>query len=249
MSHVVEHNLLFVRRVARALAGRSRTSSVLEFEDLVQAGVVGLLEAEARFDPDRGIAFRAFALKRVVGAMHDELRRANRAPTPVVSLDAQVSPRSGETFVDTIAQPADPGTDDDASAIDALPPFSLLSERRRTVLAYAAAGYRVTEIGAMMKISPTRVRQLLDGVASRNATSDPAALSAREREVLAATAEGLTAKEVADRLSISPSTVRDHRRNAAGKLGARNTTHAVAVAYEEGVLPLSSGGVPAPNGR
>lgn len=44
-------------------------------EDLVQAGVLGLLEALQRFDPGRGVRFESFATLRIRGAMLDELRR------------------------------------------------------------------------------------------------------------------------------------------------------------------------------
>ncbi|MBT9139460.1 MAG: RNA polymerase sigma factor FliA [Dehalococcoidia bacterium] len=44
-------------------------------DDLVQAGVLGLLEAMQRFDPNRGVRFESFATLRIRGAMLDELRR------------------------------------------------------------------------------------------------------------------------------------------------------------------------------
>jgi RNA polymerase sigma factor FliA len=44
-------------------------------EDLVQSGVLGLLEALQRFDQSRGIKFETFAGQRIRGAMLDELRR------------------------------------------------------------------------------------------------------------------------------------------------------------------------------
>lgn len=44
-------------------------------DDLVQAGVLGLLEALQRFDPSRGVRFESFAALRIRGAMLDELRR------------------------------------------------------------------------------------------------------------------------------------------------------------------------------
>lgn len=46
-----------------------------EVEELVQWGIVGLLEARERFDPSRGTPFAAFAERRVRGAMLDSLRR------------------------------------------------------------------------------------------------------------------------------------------------------------------------------
>jgi RNA polymerase sigma factor for flagellar operon FliA len=44
-------------------------------DDLLQSGVLGLMEALQRFDPSRGIKFETYAGQRIRGAMLDELRR------------------------------------------------------------------------------------------------------------------------------------------------------------------------------
>jgi len=62
------------------------------------------------------------------------------------------------------------------------------------------------------------------------------ALTARECEVLCLHAKGKTAKEIARILGISATTVKFHTRNAAGKLGAKNKTAAVACALRLGWL-------------
>jgi DNA-binding CsgD family transcriptional regulator len=58
----------------------------------------------------------------------------------------------------------------------------------------------------------------------------------REIQVLAAAAEGLCAQETARRLFLSQWTVKDYRKRAIERLGARNTTHAVALALRQGLL-------------
>jgi RNA polymerase sigma factor for flagellar operon FliA len=50
-------------------------SDVVSRDDLVGAGMVGLVEAAHRFDPSRGVQFRTFAYYRVKGAMVDFLRQ------------------------------------------------------------------------------------------------------------------------------------------------------------------------------
>jgi RNA polymerase sigma factor for flagellar operon FliA len=47
----------------------------IELGDLVQDGMIGLIDAACRFDEDRGIKFETFAERRVRGAMIDALRR------------------------------------------------------------------------------------------------------------------------------------------------------------------------------
>lgn len=59
-------------------------------------------------------------------------------------------------------------------------------------------------------------------------------LSRREIDVLKQLADGLTSKETSNALNISPHTVNFHVRNAIAKLGARNTTSAVARAMKMG---------------
>ena len=53
-------------------------------DDLIQAGLLGLLDAMRRFDPGRGIKFETFAAQRVRGAMLDELRRLCWLPRSLV---------------------------------------------------------------------------------------------------------------------------------------------------------------------
>ncbi len=62
------------------------------------------------------------------------------------------------------------------------------------------------------------------------------ALTAPELEVLEAAADGLSAQETAERLVKSPHTVIAQRRAIQAKLGARNLSHAIALAYRCRVL-------------
>ncbi len=48
--------------------------SCVELDDLVQAGMIGLMEAEQRFEPSHGATFVGYACSRIQGAMLDELR-------------------------------------------------------------------------------------------------------------------------------------------------------------------------------
>jgi RNA polymerase sigma factor for flagellar operon FliA len=65
--------LPFVEALARRLAASMPHS--IDIGDLVQDGVLGLMDAANRFDVDRGIKFETFAERRVRGAMIDALRR------------------------------------------------------------------------------------------------------------------------------------------------------------------------------
>ncbi|HEY9457591.1 MAG TPA: helix-turn-helix transcriptional regulator, partial [Gaiella sp.] len=63
-------------------------------------------------------------------------------------------------------------------------------------------------------------------------------LTARERDVLAGAADGETAEQTGARLYLSSETVKSYRKRVIAKLGAKNGTHAVALALRTGLLPL-----------
>jgi RNA polymerase sigma factor for flagellar operon FliA len=65
--------LPFVESLARRVASSMPHS--IELSDLVQDGMIGLIDAAKRFDDSRGIKFETFAERRVRGAMIDALRR------------------------------------------------------------------------------------------------------------------------------------------------------------------------------
>src|SRR5262245_65790109 len=65
--------LPFVEALARRMAASMPNS--IDIGDLVQDGVLGLIDAAHRFDEGRGIKFETFAERRVRGAMIDALRK------------------------------------------------------------------------------------------------------------------------------------------------------------------------------
>jgi len=69
----VEAGLPFVEALARRMASTMPHS--IDISDLVQDGVIGLIDAAHRFDDSRGIKFETFAERRIRGAMIDALRK------------------------------------------------------------------------------------------------------------------------------------------------------------------------------
>ena len=51
--------------------------------DLIQAGMIGLIEASRKFDPEQGASFETYAGIRIRGAMLDEIRRTDWTPRSV----------------------------------------------------------------------------------------------------------------------------------------------------------------------
>ncbi len=77
---VAEHAEL-VRRIAHHLVVRMPAS--VDVDDLVQAGMIGLLEAARQYDPSQGASFETYASIRIRGAMIDEIRRGDWVPRSV----------------------------------------------------------------------------------------------------------------------------------------------------------------------
>jgi len=77
---LTEH-LGLVHHVARQV---SRTLTVdVDFDELVSAGTMGLMNALDHFDTSRGLAFSTFAAPRIRGSILDELRRQDHVPRSV----------------------------------------------------------------------------------------------------------------------------------------------------------------------
>lgn len=75
-----EHAKL-VKRIAFHMMNRLPPS--VQAEDLIQAGMIGLLEAAKHYDPTQGASFETYAGIRVRGAMLDEIRRSDWTPRSV----------------------------------------------------------------------------------------------------------------------------------------------------------------------
>jgi len=77
---VVAHEPL-VKRIAYHLM--SRLPASVQADDLIQAGMIGLIEASRKFDPEQGASFETYAGIRIRGAMLDEIRRTDWTPRSV----------------------------------------------------------------------------------------------------------------------------------------------------------------------
>ena len=77
---VVKHQSL-VKRIANHLAARMPAS--VQIDDLVQSGMIGLLEAASKYDASKGASFETFAGIRIRGAMLDEIRKGDWGPRSV----------------------------------------------------------------------------------------------------------------------------------------------------------------------
>jgi RNA polymerase sigma factor for flagellar operon FliA len=81
MDALVREHADLVKRIAYHLAGRLPPQ--VEVDDLMQAGMIGLLEAAQHYSTGRGASFETYAGIRIRGAMLDALRKLDWAPRSV----------------------------------------------------------------------------------------------------------------------------------------------------------------------
>ena len=82
---LVMAHLGMVKRVALHL--KVRLPPFMELDELIQVGMIGLLEAARAFDPVKGQEFENFAHSRVRGAILDEVRRLSFLPRSAVAIN------------------------------------------------------------------------------------------------------------------------------------------------------------------
>ena len=170
-----------VERIAHRAAATYGLPASVDASDLVSCGVLGLAEAWDRFDPERGIAFEAFAIPRIKGAVIDAIRAADWVPRKarqraretgeqlavLVSMDEDRGSESGERMstADKLAddQLPEPGTElmvaeDKRELIGTL---NRLPERERMIVTlHYFEGVALQEIAKSLGVTESRVSQL-----------------------------------------------------------------------------------------
>jgi RNA polymerase sigma factor FliA len=106
-----------VERIAHKAAATYGLPAAVEVDDLISCGVLGLAEAFDRYDASRGVAFEAYAIPRVRGAVIDAIRAADWVPRKA----RQRSRMTGEPVAVLVSMDADRQTEDgDRSTADRL---------------------------------------------------------------------------------------------------------------------------------
>lgn len=86
-----------VKRIAYHLMARLPAS--VQVDDLIQVGMIGLLDAVNNYDGEQGAQFETYAVQRIRGAMLDELRQSDWLPR-----SARKTLRRIETAISTLGQ-------------------------------------------------------------------------------------------------------------------------------------------------
>ena len=75
---LLTENLSEVRYIARRI--HDRLPSHVQFDDLVHAGILGLIDAVDKFDPGKNVQLKSYARFRIRGAILDSLRQLDWSP-------------------------------------------------------------------------------------------------------------------------------------------------------------------------
>lgn len=81
VDELVQSHMPLVKKIALHLM--ARLPDHIQLEDLMQAGMVGLLEAASKYEPTQGASFETYAGIRIRGAIVDEIRRGDWVPRSV----------------------------------------------------------------------------------------------------------------------------------------------------------------------
>lgn len=75
---LIEHYLPIVKYTAERL--RARFPKCVELDELYSAGILGLMDAIEKFDPDEKVRFETYSVLRIQGAIRDDIRKTDRVP-------------------------------------------------------------------------------------------------------------------------------------------------------------------------
>ena len=147
---LISRNLDLVRILA---ASEWRHRTYLDLDDLISAGNLGLVKAAEKYEPSRGVPFRAYARHWIVGSILDEVRGlARQWKRRPLSLDAAAETGDAPSPLGELLASAD-RAEGVTLAVDAL---GAVTERERNFLLAQAAGFSLAEIAEAQGISEAR---------------------------------------------------------------------------------------------
>lgn len=169
-----------VQRIAHRASATYGLPQGVDTADLVSCGVLGLAEAWERYDPERGVAFEAFAVPRVKGAIVDAIRASDWVPrkarqkarltgeplTLLVSIDEQRPSEDGDrSTAERLADDAapQPGADivEAEDRRELMGCMNELPERERMIVTlHYFQGVQLAEIARSLGVTESRVSQL-----------------------------------------------------------------------------------------
>ncbi len=183
----VEKYSPLIRYLADRLA--ARLPAHINKDDLVSAGVLGLIDAVDKFEPARGIMFKTYAEFRIKGAMLDELRALDWVPRTIRKKANQLEKLWQQLEMELKRPPSD---EESAAALGiSLEEYQKLLDEVRTINILDLDAFKVAD-----KSGSRETRDIYDILADENAQDALTILSKGElSEVLGRAIEDLQEKE------------------------------------------------------
>src|SRR6202166_3902166 len=103
---LLTENLQEVRYIARRI--HDRLPSHVPFEDLVHAGILGLIDAVDKFDPRRNVQLKSYARFRIRGAILDSLRQMDWSPRNLRRQARRIEDANRELAAEVGGAPSEP---------------------------------------------------------------------------------------------------------------------------------------------
>lgn len=203
----------------------------IQIEDLLSDGVIGLLDAFEKFDPQRNVQFKTYASLRVRGAIIDGLRNLDWVPRSVRRQGRNIEQRTVEL---TQSLGRTPTREELASSLNLKPTDldDVVSQLNGSYVTSFEDMKRLTNNAEMLlgESVPDETQDVVDEVSRRERSAilkDAIdGLSERERQVVYLYHyEGLTCKEVAAVLGVSEPRVSQLHTRSLGKLRERLAEH------------------------
>ncbi|MAX41873.1 MAG: RNA polymerase sigma factor FliA [Alteromonadaceae bacterium] len=220
-AQLVERHASLVKRIAHHLMARLPSSVIVD--DLIQAGMIGLLEAAKNFDGSKGASFETFAGIRIRGAMLDEIRKGDWTPRSVH--------KNGRAISEAIAQ-VERETGRDARDVDIAEKLNVSLAEYYQMLSEVNAGKLVgiEDLGVSEDVITTEdsrgsdapLDDLMQGAFQKALAHAITTLPEREAIVLSLYYdEELNLREIGEVLEVSESRVSQIHSQAMLKLKAR----------------------------
>src|SRR5207244_4068016 len=106
---LIVDTLPLIKHIAHRVA--TRLPANIEMRDLINAGVIGLLDAVDKFEPERNVKFKTYAEVRIRGAILDSLRSLDWAPRSLRKKGKDLE----KTYSDLGQKLGRPATDEEVS--------------------------------------------------------------------------------------------------------------------------------------
>jgi RNA polymerase sigma factor for flagellar operon FliA len=221
--------------LVKFVAGRTgaRLPSHVDQADLISYGMIGLIEAMDRFEPQRQIRFETFAMQRIRGAIIDELRSLDWVPRSVRSRARDIEVANSKLEHELGRVPTDTELAERLKISEEELQESLLQISNSSILALEelwmtpdASGDRVSLLDTIEDESAPDPQAALDTTEVKDRLQD-AIQDLPERETLVIALyyfENLTLREIGDVLGVTESRVSQLHSKAVLRLRSRLKT-------------------------